>query len=291
MLHNMKKFPSDARNINIDLHCHSNVSDGTLTPVALVERAHARGVAWLSLTDHDEISGLPAAAARAADLGLGFIHGVEISVSWAGQTVHILGLHIDPTHADLRAGLERTRSGREQRAREISEELTKVGIPDAYAGAVKYADHASTISRLHFARYLVELGVADNISQVFQRYLVRGRPGFVPHRWARLEDALRWIRDARGMAVVAHPGRYVFDELKRRAFFEAFISAGGEGIEIMTSAHTPDEVQTYLKLARHYGLKGSRGSDFHDPNESPMDLGELPPLPSFIEPVWAQWGL
>lgn len=277
--------------VNVDLHCHSCVSDGTLAPAAVIERAVQHGVQWLALTDHDEVAGLHAAQTRARELNLGFIPGVEISVTWAHETVHILGLGIDPDNAVLHQGLLRTRGGRDVRAQEISQALAKVGIADAYHGALKYAGNPDMISRAHFARYLVEAKVCDSVSEVFGRYLVEGKPGYVPHRWARLTDALDWIHQAGGVAVVAHPARYRLTTLERSLFFDEFVAAGGEGIEVMTSAHSASEVKTYIDMTRHYGLKASRGSDFHSPDESHIELGALPPLPDSVEPIWTQWGI
>lgn len=277
--------------VNVDLHCHSNVSDGTLSPESLIERAWAQGVEWLALTDHDEIRGLDRAEVHASKLGLGFIPGVEISVTWAGATVHIVGLGIDRSDQALIAGLHRTRNGRVERAREMAEQLAKAGIPGAYEGAMKYVGNPDLISRSHFARYIVETGTCDDVREVFGRYLVEGKPGFVPHRWARLADAVGWIRNAGGVAVVAHPARYRFTDIELQAFVDEFIAAGGEGIEVVTAAHTEDDTRRYAKIARDYGLKASRGSDFHSPVESRVELGALPPLPDAVEPVWAQWGI
>jgi len=277
--------------VNVDLHCHSVISDGTLTPAAVVERAHSQGVEWLALTDHDEVSGLPAAELRARELGIGFVPGVEISVTWANETIHILGLGINPNDPILNQGLMRTRGGRDVRAQEMSHGLSRVGIANAYEGALKYAGNPDLISRAHFARYLVELGICNSVSEVFGRYLVEGKPGFVPHRWARLSDALAWIAQAGGVAVVAHPARYRLTPLERSAFFDEFVELGGVGIEVMTSAHSTQEIAEYVRITRYYGLKASRGSDFHSPGESHTELGALPPLPDAVEPIWAQWGI
>ncbi|HEU4623001.1 MAG TPA: 3',5'-nucleoside bisphosphate phosphatase [Burkholderiaceae bacterium] len=277
--------------VNVDLHCHSNVSDGVLAPEEVVERAARNGVAWIALTDHDEVGGLDRAHARARELGIGFIAGVEVSVTWAGKTIHVVGLGIDRTQLVLNEGLARTRHGRTERAKAISDALALVGIEDAYEGAMRYVANPDLISRSHFARYLVELGVCDDMREVFGRYLVEGKPGYVPHRWARLSEAVQWIRAAGGEAVVAHPARYRFSDFELHTFFEEFVAAGGVGVEVTTSAHTQDETRRYAKLARDYGLRASRGSDFHSPNESRVDVGALPPLPDAVEPIWAAWGI
>ena len=277
--------------LNVDLHCHSVFSDGTLAPEQVVERAKVNGVQWLALTDHDETGGLAAASTRAAQLGLGFIPGVEISVTWAHETVHIIGLNINPAHPVLQQGLASTRNGRQQRAQEIAEQLEKANIPNAYEGALKYASNPALISRTHFARFLVEQKICDTPMEVFGRYLVPGKPGYVPHSWARLSDAVAWIETAGGTAVIAHPARYRFNDLQLHTFIEEFCIAGGRAIEVITSAHSGLEAKRYAKLAQEYQLLASRGSDFHSPNESRIDLGALPPLPDSVEPVWAQWGI
>ena len=274
---------------NVDLHCHSVVSDGTLSPVDLVERAHRNGVDLLALTDHDEVSGLEAAQARADELGLRFVPGVEVSVTWSGETIHIVGLRIDRTDPVLLAGLDRTRTGRDDRAREIADQLQAAGIPDAYEGALRYAGNPELVSRSHFARYIVETGTCASVDEVFRRFLVEGRPGYVPHRWASLGDAVGWIRGAGGIAVMAHPGRYRISSMARDLLLGEFRDAGGQGIEVVSGSHTPDQYGQYAQIATRFGLSASRGSDFHGPGESRCDLGSLPPLPKSLRPVWHDW--
>ena len=274
---------------NFDLHCHSNVSDGMLAPATLAARAKARGVDVWALTDHDEVSGIAEARVAAAALDLAFIPGVEISITWAGQTVHIVGLRIDERNVDLQRGLASTRSGRELRAREMAEQLAAVGIPDAYEGALRYAGNPDLISRTHFARYIIDRGVCRDVSAVFRQYLIEGKPGYVPHRWATLEQAVSWIRGAGGVAVIAHPGRYNFDPMAYDALFEQFRALGGAAIEVITGSHTPEQYGEYAKVAQRYGFLASRGSDFHGPGESRVDLGELPALPASVKPVWHDW--
>jgi predicted metal-dependent phosphoesterase TrpH len=275
--------------LNVDLHCHSNISDGILTPAELAARAKKNGVDVWALTDHDEIGGIPEARAAAADLDLHYVSGVEISTTWAGQTVHIVGLQIDEADPDLINGLAATRSGRERRAHEIAAQLAAVGIPDAFAGALKYVGNPDLISRTHFARYIVELGISTDINDVFQNYLAEGKPGFIPHRWATLKEAVTWIRGAGGSAVIAHPGRYKFTDLAFGALFDEFIQLGGVAIEVITGSHTVEQYAQYAKVANRYGFLASRGSDFHGPGESRVDLGTLPALPDNVKPVWHNW--
>ena len=272
--------------LNADLHCHSVVSDGTLTPEVLAARAHANGVELWALTDHDEVGGQQRALAAAQALGMKYLSGVEISVTFAGQTVHIVGLGFDAQDPRIVEGLRRTRGGRSERAQEMSEGLAKVGIRGAFEGALKFVGNPELISRTHFARFLVESGVCHDTSEVFRNYLTEGKPGFVPHRWASLKDAVHWITDCQGVAVIAHPGRYSFTANEEFALFTEFKAHGGQGVEVVTGSHTPPEFVKYADMAREFDLVASRGSDFHSPDESRIDLGTLPWLPGQLTPVW-----
>ncbi len=272
--------------LNADLHCHSVVSDGTLTPEALAQRAHANGVELWALTDHDEVGGQHRAMAAAAAQGMDYLTGVEISVTFIGATVHIVGLGFDPDDAGLVEGLAATRGGRGERAQEMARQLAQVGIRDAYEGALRYVGNPELISRTHFARFLVETGVCRDTPEVFRRFLTEGKPGYVPHRWASLGDAVRWITQAGGMAVIAHPARYKFSATEEFALFSEFRQHGGQGVEVVTGSHTAAEYVTYAGMAKEFGLAASRGSDFHSPDESHTDLGTLPPLPGALTPVW-----
>lgn len=273
--------------LNADLHCHSVVSDGTLTPEALAQRAKANGVELWALTDHDEIGGQARAVAAAQAVGLPYLTGAEISVTFAGTTVHIVGLGMDPEHPALVQGLRDTRGGREQRAREMSADLARVGIPGVYEGALKYVDNPELISRTHFARYLVEAGVCRDTNEVFRKFITEGKPGFVPHRWATLGDAVSWITQSGGVAVIAHPGRYKITPNEEFALFTEFKAHGGQGVEVVTGAHGPADFVKYADFCREFDLVASRGSDFHSPEESHTDLGKLPDLPGSVTPVWA----
>jgi predicted metal-dependent phosphoesterase TrpH len=272
--------------MNADLHCHSTVSDGTLEPEALAARAKANGVELWALTDHDELGGQQRARAAAGGAGLPYLNGVEISVTFLDTTVHIVGLGIDSDDERLRQGLAATRGGREARAREMADELAKVGIPGAYEGALRYVGNPDLISRTHFARHLVESGVCADTQEVFRRFLIEGKPGFVPHRWATLKNAVTWIGDAGGLAIVAHPARYKFSATEEYALFTEFKGHGGRGVEVVTGSHTAAEAERYAATAREFDLLASRGSDFHSPDESRIDLGGLPPLPATLTPVW-----
>ncbi len=272
--------------LNADLHCHSTVSDGTLAPEVLAARAKANGVELWALTDHDELGGQHRALAAAREQGLAYLTGVEISVTFAGTTVHIVGLGMDPDNPALLEGLRATRGGREQRAREMAEGLAQVGIKGAFEGALRYVGNPDLISRSHFARHLVDTGVSKDIPEVFRKYLSEGKPGFVPHRWAALGDAVRWITGAGGVAVIAHPGRYKFTPTEEYALFSEFVAHGGRGVEVVTGSHTTAEYEKYADMAVEFDLLASRGSDFHAPEESRTDLGALPWLPGRLTPVW-----
>jgi len=272
--------------LNADLHCHSVVSDGTLTPEALAQRAKANGVELWALTDHDEIAGQARAAAAAREQGMYYLTGTEISVSFIGATVHIVGLGFDPGNAAIIEGLKRTRGGRGQRAMDMAEGLAQVGIHGAYEGALRFAGNHDLISRTHFARFLVDTGVCKETNEVFRKYLTEGKPGFVEHRWASLKDAVNWITQAGGVAVIAHPARYRFTANEEFALFSEFKAHGGQAIEVVTGSHSAAEYVTYGASALEFGLAASRGSDFHSPDESHTDLGTLPLLPGELTPVW-----
>jgi predicted metal-dependent phosphoesterase TrpH len=273
--------------INADLHCHSVVSDGTLTPEELAARAAANGVELWALTDHDEIGGQQRAAQAAKAHGMRYLTGTEISVTFAGETVHIVGLGFDAQDPRMQQGLHDTRGGRGARAREMAQQLAEqAGIHGAYEGALKYVGNPELISRTHFARFLVEIGACKDTPEVFRKYLTEGRPGYVPHRWASLKDAVHWITQGGGVAVIAHPARYKFTANEEYALFSEFQAHGGRGVEVVTGSHTAAEAARYAGTAKEFGLAASRGSDFHSPDESHTDLGKLPPLPEGLTPVW-----
>ena len=274
---------------NYDLHCHSTASDGLLAPAELVRRAAKNGVEILALTDHDELCGLAEARAQAATLGLRFIDGVEVSITWGGITIHVVGLNIDPGNQQLQQGLHVIRQGRAERAKKMAQDLTRVGIPGSLEGAYAYVENPNLIGRTHFARFLVEKRYVSDVKSAFQHYLVSGKPGYVPHQWATLEEALAYIKAGGGIPVVAHPGRYKLTRTEMRKFLGEFRDGGGAGIEVITSSHTPEQFLEYAILAKEFGFLASRGSDFHGPGESRVDLGKLPDLAADLKPVWHDW--
>jgi 3',5'-nucleoside bisphosphate phosphatase len=275
--------------LRYDLHCHSTYSDGLLPPAEVVRLAAARGVDVLALTDHDETAGLPEAHAAAQEAGITLVNGSELSVTWEGHTIHVVALRIDPSNAALQTGLAGVRSGRDGRARRIAESLASAGIADAFEGARAYVTSEALISRTHFARFLAETGHVRDVKDAFKHFLTPGKPGYVPHAWASLPDALSWIRAAGGDAVVAHPGRYKVSAADMRRLLAEFRDGGGAAIEVLSSSHTPAQNQEYTTLARVFGLKGSCGTDYHGPGESWMEFGDLPPLPAGTTPVWSDW--
>ncbi len=275
--------------LNIDLHCHSTVSDGLLTPTQLVEHAAARGVDVLALTDHDDVGGLVEARRAAEEKNITFINGVEISVSWRSQTLHIVGLGINPEYPPLVEGLAAIRNGRTARARNIAAQLDKSGIYGSMEGAYAYTGAGGLIGRTHFARFLVERGYAKDVKSVFKRYLVKGKPGYAPHQWASLSDAMGWICGSGGRAVIAHPARYKLSKSALDELLLEFRDLGGSAIEVITASHTPEQSLLFARHAQRLGLLASRGSDFHGPGESYFDLGRMPELPAGCTPVWHDW--
>jgi len=271
--------------IQYDLHSHSLASDGTLGPAELVSAAHAAGVNVLALTDHDTTEGLSGAQDRARDLGLRLVPGVEISVSWQAQTIHVLGLNINPDCAELQAGLSGLREFRNWRAEEIGRRLARAGIEGSYEGARALAK-GSIVGRTHFARFLVEQGHARSVREVFKRYLVNNRPGFVSGEWAGLEAVLDWISRAGGMAVIAHPARYRMTASKLRRLTGEFRECGGLGMEVVSGSHTRDNISSMAALCRNEKLLASCGSDYHGPENPWIKLGQLPELPVGCTPVW-----
>jgi predicted metal-dependent phosphoesterase TrpH len=271
-----------------DLHSHSTVSDGSLSPEHLVARAIDQGVDVLALTDHDGTEGITAAQAAAQGTKLSLVTGVEISVTWGSSTIHILGLKVDHKNKALQKGLKKIRDYRKERAFKIAERLEKSGISGAYEGASQYASPVM-LGRVHFAKFLVDKGHAKNINDVFKRYLVRNKPGYVSGEWATLAQAVNWINGAGGQAVIAHPARYKMTATKLRRLITEFKELGGVGLEVVSGRQHPEEIKTLAKLANDFNLLASCGSDFHSPDNTWVELGRLPELPSSVNPIWKKW--
>lgn len=273
---------------NPDLHCHSTVSDGWLSPTDVVQRAARNGVDFLALTDHDETGGLVEAQAAATESGIRLVPGVEVSVSWGGETIHVVGLGVDADNPVLQAGLTQLRAGRHTRAQQMSDALAALGIRCVLDGALTFARNPALVSRAHFARHLVAIGLMPNVDAVFKHYLVRGKPGFVETKWADLADAVQWIRAAGGVPVVAHPGRYRLSDIEMERLLARFVDAGGQGIEVVSGSHSDAKVSKFARYARRFDLLASRASDFHGEQESRVDLGRCAPLPDGVVPVWSR---
>ena len=275
--------------LRYDLHCHSTCSDGLLSPGDVVRRAATRGVDVIALTDHDQLAGLHEAREAAREAQITFIDGAELSVTWERETVHVVGLAIDPSNPRLADGLAGVRGGRDERARRIGDALEAAGVQDAFAGARAYAASDELISRTHFARHLVESGHVRDMKDAFRRFLTRGKPGYVAHAWPTLAEAVGWIRGAGGQAVIAHPGRYTLTATGMRRLLGEFRDLGGDAIEVLSPSHTPAQAAAFAATARALGLKASCGSDWHGPGESRWDLGQLPPMIDTVDPVWVDW--
>jgi len=272
----------------IDLHCHSTISDGLLAPQDIVALAAKSGIKVMALTDHDDITGLAIARAAAEQHGIHFVNGVEISVTWKKRTLHIVGLRFDAENEALKNALAGVRIGRDERAKQMSEGLAKVGIANAYEGA-KEISKQSIMTRSHFAQFLVKNGHAKDAKAVFKKFLVKGKPGFVDHQWMDLESAVSLINNAGGQAVIAHPGRYDLGAINMMLLMHEFRSYGGAAIEVVTGSHNPPQYQQFAKIAHRFSLKASLGSDYHGPGLSYMAMGCAPDLPAGCDPVWADW--
>ena len=271
-----------------DLHSHTTVSDGILSPAELVAYAAKQGVDVLALTDHDDTGGLAVAAEECKRWGLHFINGVEISVTWKKRTIHIVGLKIDPEHPSLRAGLAAIRAGRHLRAQGMAAGLDRAGITGSLEGAYQYVKDG-IIGRIHFARFLVDSGIAKDNKAVFKKYLVKGKPGYFEHQWANLEEAIGWIVASGGVAVLAHPGRYELGRTNMLLLLEEFRALGGTAVEVVTGSHTGAQYVEFAKYAQMFGIKASVGTDYHGKGVSFMEMGRLPALPSNCVPIWQDW--
>lgn len=251
-----------------------------------MQRAAARGVRAMALTDHDTLDGLAEADGEARRHGVMLVPGVEISVTWSGRTLHVVGLGIDPAHRALNDGLAGVRAGRMQRARAISARLQAHGISNAFDAALSLAANPEMVSRTHFARHLVAIGLCKDMSTAFRRHLGEGKSAYVRHAWANLQDAVAWIRMAGGLAVLAHPGRYGLRRARMQALFGEFRKLGGSAVEVISASHSPEQVKLVAQLGAECGLLASVGSDFHSPDESWLDVGRLPSLPAECTPIW-----
>jgi len=274
---------------NFDLHNHSTSSDGLLSPTELIELASRTGADAIALTDHDTTTGLAEAAEAARAAGIGFVPGVEVSVTWGETVLHVVGLQIDPESPELRQGLDSIRAGRLGRAKRIGDALARLGFENTFDAALALAKDERMLSRTHFARHLVERGAVRDIQAAFDKYLAKGKPAYVSHRWAELENAVRWIRASGGTAVLAHPGRYDLKPMMREEMLKQFKALGGAAIEVVTGSHRPEQYALWQREALEHGFLASRGADYHGPGESPCEPGRLAPLHGSLTPVWSTW--
>lgn len=283
-------MPEDSQPISsfplYDLHSHTTASDGLLTPTVLVSRAVDMRVSVLAITDHDTTAGLDEAQHAIAQQGLPLrlIPGVEISTLWENHEIHIVGLGMDSAHPALTKLLQQQAECRQSRAEQIAARLEKNRIPDALAGAQRLAT-GGQITRAHFARYLIELGIAANMNQVFKKYLAKGKIGYVPPQWCTIPQAIEAIHQSGGVSVLAHPGRYDLTAKWLKRLLATFAESGGIAMEVAQCQQAPDERTQLGRYARDFNLMASQGSDFHLPCAW-IELGRKLWLPADVEPVW-----
>lgn len=273
---------------NYDLHCHSSFSDGTLPVEALVHLAVEQGVDVLALTDHDSTEGVALAQSVAASTVLQLVAGVEISATWEGRTVHIIGLNIDISSPLLQMGLQGLRDQRNRRAKVIIERLEKKGIKGVAEGIEQLVE-GSILSRTHFARYLVQAGYAKDMAQAFKKFLTKGAPAYVAGGWAPMREVVEWIQSAGGKAVIAHPGRYKLGSGRLRQLVADFRECGGDAIEVYSGSQPREDSWRFTRLSREFGLLASVGSDYHGPEQHWVQLGRMPKLPAECAPIWQDW--
>ena len=276
----------------VDLHMHSTASDGALAPGELMARAAASGVELVSLTDHDCVDGLDAARQSAAQLGMNWVSGVELSVQWQGHTVHVLGYGFDTRSSSLLEALAAVREGRWRRAEQIATRLAAKRMPGALDGALAIqreaaSDQASPPARPHFADWMVKAGHVRDRADAFRKWLGAGKLGDIKQHWPTLTEAVQHLRDAGGVAVLAHPWHYGFTRSRLRRLLRDFAEAGGRGIEVVNGTQAPDQVAVLARLSQEFGFLASSGSDFHRPDAPWMALGSQTPLPPLCQPLWA----
>ena len=275
--------------LNVDLHMHSNASDGQLSPSELILRAEKNDVDMMSLTDHDSINGIAEAMECAEGKKLLLIPGVEISVTWGRLTLHVLGLNIDPLNNILSNAMQGIQDTRFERAKLINQALVAGGLPSLLDEALEEAGDPGQISRTHFARAMISKNICSSTREVFKNYLVSGKLGFVEHKWPSLKNAIDWIKMANGLAVLAHPARYELSLTELYVLLDDFSNLGGVAIEVATGSHSHSDIKKFQSIANQNKFEASRGSDFDSPTESRFDVGIAPALPVETVPVWARW--
>lgn len=272
--------------MNIDLHCHTNLSDGSLSPKELIALALERKIDVLAITDHDNIDCHNQISEQHSDLQL--ITGIEFSTTWRNMGLHIVGLNMDLKNEELRAGIEFQTKARGVRANLIDQKLHNLGFENCLEGAKRFCS-GKQVGRPHFAQYLVEIGAVTNMQQAFKRYLGAGKAGDIKQQWADLETVISWIRGAGGIAVIAHPTKYNMTRTKLCMLIEDFIDFGGEAMEVISGSQKAPITQSMAKICNDYNLLASCGSDFHAPGQPWAALGMVAALPESCQPVWTKW--
>lgn len=280
--------------MKVDLHCHSTASDGVFTPAALLDRAHEMGVELLALTDHDTLDGLAEARQSAAVHGIQLVNGIELSCTWGGATIHVLGYDFDESSEPLRQAVASVHQGRWQRAEEISRRLAREGIKDALEGArqvqLSHGSSDNAPARPHFAEYLVQSGAARDYSEAFRKWLGAGKIGDVKQHWPELEQVIETLQQASAWISLAHPRQYDFTRSKRRRLVADFVAVGGHALEVSNGMQPADQVGSLAILAREFDLLASAGSDFHVPRNW-SELGMYRALPGDLDLLWQRFEL
>ncbi len=269
-----------------DLHSHTTLSDGVLTPSKLILRAIEKGVDVLAITDHDTLDAYQEIPASPNDIKL--VAGIELSTQWGTTGIHVLGLNIDVGSDAINSAAKIQSDARLERARRIGENLEKKGIKDAFAGAQKLS-FGGYIGRPHFAQHLVNTGRASSMNAAFKKYMGDGKAGDVKQHWAELPQIIQWIRDANGIAVLAHPMKYKLTRTRLKRLLDSFIQAGGQGMEVVSGQQLPHQTQDMALLCQNKNLLASCGSDFHMPGKAWAELGGFTALPGFVTPVWERF--
>jgi 3',5'-nucleoside bisphosphate phosphatase len=272
-----------------DLHCHTDCSDGSLSPRALVLRAKEKGVSVLSITDHDTIAGLQMAEVTADEIGLQLIPGIEFSSQWARGGVHIVGLNISTESEDLHNAIATQTLSRESRSLQIADKLRKLGIENSLEGAREFAGDAN-LARPHFAQYLIAKGYARDMNSAFKKYLGQGKPADVKFQWPEISEVISWIKAAGGYAVLAHPAKYELTRTKLCQLVSQFAELGGDAIEVVSGVQPKALTDDLIRIANQYNLYASCGSDFHQPNQPWQELGGFGSLPDKAKPIWHLMG-
>jgi predicted metal-dependent phosphoesterase TrpH len=271
-----------------DLHCHSIYSDGTLTPTDVVDLAVQNGVELLALTDHDSIEGLDEARKHCLKSGITMVDGVEVSVTWNGYTIHVVGLNIDTQNQTLINLLEKNAALRLHRTQAMIDKLLALGL-DVSEYLKTVIPENGLITRTHLGRALVDIGAVNKMDRAFKKYLGKGKPAFVDGAWVSLEEAIAAINASGGVAVIAHPMRYRIGATRLDSLVNDFAAAGGKALEVVTATQDVNQQNRCAQLVKNYDLFASIGSDFHSLDQPWAMIGRCPDLPSSLAPVWECW--